>query len=381
MAGEQDGGSTLSEPLGAAWREQAERLQQDGLPDGEVLLSCAAPFGAGGLGRHTRELLEALRRRGSTAACLSLAGERPDGPWPEVRALAPGSGETLLARALAPSPSLRALAGSVSFDRRAARELPGGGHLIAFNGQALAQLRAAREAGYESLGLVAANSHIRHVARRHAMAYRRYPFERSWTGRMIGRTLKEYELAGRIHVSSRYTLESFLAAGVAPERLSTFPLTPDPRYTPAVRGPEGERFEIVYVGSLAVHKGVPLLIDALTKLPYGDIRLTLVGGWGTRGMRVYMQRALAADPRIVVSPGDPLPHLARADLLVHPAYEDGFAYAPAEALACGVPVIVSEDTGMKELIASEREGLVVPTGNLERLTEAIDAAYRGQAPW
>jgi glycosyltransferase involved in cell wall biosynthesis len=61
---------------------------------------------------------------------------------------------------------------------------------------------------------------------------------------------------------------------------------------------------------------------------------------------------------------------------VHPAYEDGFGYAPAEALATGVPVIVSADTGMKELIEGEDEGLVLPTGDLEVLTEAIEAAYR-----
>jgi glycosyltransferase involved in cell wall biosynthesis len=104
----------------------------------------------------------------------------------------------------------------------------------------------------------------------------------------------------------------------------------------------------------------------------------LVGGWGTRGMRRFIERACAGDRRITICPGDPLPHLRRARLYVHPAYEDGFAYAPAEALACGVPLIVSEDTGMKELIGSIGEGLVVPTGDLEALTLAIGAAYGGE---
>ena len=36
---------------------------------------------------------------------------------------------------------------------------------------------------------------------------------------------------------------------------------------------------------------------------------------------------------MVAGPGDPLAHLAGASLCVHPAFEDGFAYAPAEALA------------------------------------------------
>ena len=64
--------------------------------------------------------------------------------------------------------------------------------------------------------------------------------------------------------------------------------------------------------------------------------------------------------------------------MAYTAYEDGFAYAPAEALACGVPVIASEDTGMKELIEPGVTGLVTATGNLAALTEAIAAAYRGE---
>lgn len=59
------------------------------------------------------------------------------------------------------------------------------------------------------------------------------------------------------------------------------------------------------------------------------------------------------------------------------AYEDGFAYAPAEALACGVPVIVSEDTGMKDLVDPGANGLILGTGDADALADALDAAYRG----
>lgn len=135
---------------------------------------------------------------------------------------------------------------------------------------------------------------------------------------------------------------------------------------------------MVYVGGLAVAKGVPLLIDAVRRLPHRDLRLVLVGGWKSRGMRGFVERARAADPRIVVVAGDPLAHLQRARLCAHPSYTDGFAYGAAEALACGVPVLASEDTGMKELIEPGRTGMVLPTGDLEALSEAIDSAYRGE---
>jgi glycosyltransferase involved in cell wall biosynthesis len=265
------------------------------------------------------------------------------------------------------------------FDRYAAQRLPAAEHLVAFNSQASTQLRTARRAGYASLTLVSANSHIRRVAHQHAIAHRAYPIEGSWTSLLVERNLAEYREADRIHYASRYIRESFLEEGFRDELLAEFPLTPDPRYrrpghAEAVCG----SFDVVYVGSLAVHKGVPLLVDAFRRLSHADMRLLLVGGWGTRGMRRYIQDACAHDPRISVCPGDPLPRLLAARLCVHPAFEDGFAYAPAEALACGVPVIVSEDTGMKDLIDAPRTGLVLPTGDLDALTESIDAAYRGE---
>jgi glycosyltransferase involved in cell wall biosynthesis len=170
--------------------------------------------------------------------------------------------------------------------------------------------------------------------------------------------------------------ESFIEEGFREEALSFFPLTPDPRFEPARAPQPSSTFDIVYIGGLTVDKGVPLLVDAVRRVPHADMRLKLVGGWGTRGMRRFLEESGAQDPRIEVSPGDPLTHLASAGLCVHPSYTDGFGYAPAEALACGVPVIVSEDTGMKDLIDQDRSGLVLPTGDLEALTGAIDAAYR-----
>jgi glycosyltransferase involved in cell wall biosynthesis len=215
--------------------------------------------------------------------------------------------------------------------------------------------------------------------RRHAQAYRQYPLERSWATRILQRNLSEYAQADRIYVSSGYTRESFIEEGVSEERLSPFPLTPDPRYRPAGASHESDTFDIVYVGGLTVDKGVPLLIDAVRRLAYPDMRLVLVGGWKTRGMRRFIAEACAQDSRISVCASDPLPRLHASRLYVHAAYSDGFSYSAAEALACELPVIVSEDTGMKELVRPGVDGLIVPTGELGALTEAIEAAYQGRA--
>jgi glycosyltransferase involved in cell wall biosynthesis len=361
------------QPLGALWRAQATKTQERGLPSGRVAVSCPSRVGAGGLGRHLQEILDALERGGAPSECIC------EEPPHAAHASALG-----LTDALAPltrfSPAWRMWGASVAFDRDAAHRLPTAEHLIAFNGTALEQFNVARSAGFQSLSLVAANSHLRQVVRQHTLAHRAYPgIERPWVTHLVKRNLAEYERADRIYVASRYIWESFAQEGFDDSRLSHFPLTPDPRYAPDPSPSSSSTFDILYVGSLMVHKGVALLLDAFARLPHPDMRLRLLGGWSTRGMRRLLEQACTRDPRISVGPGDPLGPLSSAQLCVHPAYEDGFAYAPAEALACGVPVIVSEDTGMRELIEPGVDGLIVPTGELAALMEAIEAVYRREA--
>lgn len=424
--------ATAARWLDAEWRAAREAAQEEALPSGRVVVSCPAPFGAGGLGRHLQEIADALDRRGPPAECLC-------GPAREHMSVSPSSHHhelhmSGLATALRPltrfSPAWSSLRHSVAFDRCAAERLPPGDHLIAFNGQALRQLAAARRAGltdiasstgpgpgpgpgagagigvsvsvgpgalrrpgpariqraaYESVSLLSANPHLRRVVHQHEVAHRQYPIEGSWATRLLRRNLREYELADRIYVASRYTWSSFAEEGYPEDRLALFPFLPDPRFRPEPPSgaPPGtarraDTFDVVFTGRLCVAKGVPLLVDAVRRLPHPDLRLILVGGWSSRGMRRFLARARAADPRIEIGPGDPLPRLRRAGVCAHPSYEDGFAYAPAEALACGVPVLISEDTGMKDLVEPGVNGLVLPTGDLTKLTEAIDAAYRGE---
>ena len=373
----------LASRLDDDWRARALAAQEAVLPAGSFVATCSAPFGAGGLGRHLAEIVDALKRREQPTVCISGSTRESCSSAPlrtsARAALRVPHLRTVLSRLpVAASPGWRTRALMTEFDAYAAQRLPAAERLIAFNGQALSQMRTATRAGYESVSLVSANSHLRRVLRQHRRAHEQYPLEGSWAEHLLRRNVAEYARADEIYVASQYTRESFLEEGFDPERLKHFRFTPDPRYRREATAPRAEAFQIVYVGSLSVAKGVPLLIDAVRALAHADIRLVLVGGWGTRGMRRFVQQACTSDARITVSPGDPLPHLRSASLCVHPSYEDGFAYAPAEALACGVPVIVSEDTGMKELLEDPREGLVLPTGDLAALREALDAAYRGE---
>jgi len=262
------------------------------------------------------------------------------------------------------------------FDRAVAARLPvRGGTFVGFVGQALHSFRRARAVGWHRLALVAANSHPNNVLRRHAAALAEYPLETSWLDRSLAAKMRlEYELADVIYANSDYTRDSLIAEGIPPSKIVRQFLTPDPRYVPPPNRCRDGVFRIVYVGSVTVMKGIPWLIEAFHRARLPNAQLKLLGGWCSRGMKLYLQKQMLQDPRIRVTPCDPLEDLRHADLCVHPSFEDGFGYGPAEALACGLPVVTTEDTGMKECITEGVNGFIVRAGDTSSLTECIAGA-------
>ena len=337
---------------------------------GSVTAACTAAPGEGGLGRHFAEVLRSLVNRGELARYFAPETSEAFPLGAAVRSPA-GS---VLAR-LPPArfdARARTYIGDALFDRAVAKMLEPANAHVGFAGHSLWTFRRAA-AGGARLVLVSPTAHVAQTRGRYAEAYAKHPIERPWLGRTLAaRTELEYGLADTIQVASEYVRESFLEAGVPPERLERVHLSIADRFRPApeARADDGI-FRIVYVGGLTVAKGLPVLLDGFARLPLEAAELTLVGGWSSRGMRRHVLAAAARDVRIALVTADPLPYLQRADAYVHPSFQDGFGYAPMEALACGVPVVVTEDTGMKEHVREGETGYVVRAGDADALVERL----------
>lgn len=338
-------------------------------------LSCGAGYGDGGLGRHFVQLVEEARARGELDAyyCPFPQPDDAAGHRVESRAARPALAYTPVRL----SPGWRTYVGGELFDRAVARRVQQTDRHVAFSGQALHTFEAVHGG---TLELVSPTAHVDRLAERFAAAYRAYPIERPWLNEAGRRkAAAEYRRANVIQVASEYARESFLEAGVPAEKLRRVHLSIPERYRPSPMKRQDETFRVLYVGALTVTKGVPVLLDAFRRLP-GDAELTLLGGWATRGMRRYVERCLAADQRIRIVSVDPLVELSKTDVLVHPSFSDGFGYAPMEALACGVPVCVTDDTGMKEHVQEGLNGWVVPTGDVDGLLERLRRLQRNSLP-
>jgi glycosyltransferase involved in cell wall biosynthesis len=188
----------------------------------------------------------------------------------------------------------------------------------------------------------------------------------------IERELREYQLADRIMVSSDVARQSFIRQGIDESRVFSVPPGVDismfsPPTHPRCSG------GIISVATVGLRKGQYHLIKAFQKLQARDVSLTLVGtilpGWDKQ---LHLdQPGVRATGH--VSRGRVIEELRRASIFVLPSVADGFGLVLAQAMACGLPVIATETTGIRELITDGVEGLVVSAPpDAESLAAAID---------
>jgi len=136
---------------------------------------------------------------------------------------------------------------------------------------------------------------------------------------------------------------------------------------------------VLYLGRLHPHKGLHRLIRALGEARAEGLKVELtVAGSGARGYRLRLNRLvrrlrLQRQVRFLGHVDAKARALLwrTADLLVLPSRSENFGFAVAEAMAAGVPVIVSENVGLASLVAACRCGHVIPPADTKALQRAL----------
>jgi glycosyltransferase involved in cell wall biosynthesis len=147
-----------------------------------------------------------------------------------------------------------------------------------------------------------------------------------------------------------------------------------------------DRFIMIFLSRLDAKKGLDLLLPAFARVRtrYPIASLVLAGS-GDAAFVARLQREaarLGIDSDVLwtgfLSGEDKWAALADADLFVLPSYSENFGVAAVEAMACGLPVVVSDQVGIHQEIAAAQAGLVVRC-DVEALTAACSQLL-GDAP-
>lgn len=137
------------------------------------------------------------------------------------------------------------------------------------------------------------------------------------------------------------------------------------------QGFSADGFELLYVGVSKgrPHKGLRTLLEALEILAHDQegYHLTVVGD-AEEADRDFARR-LPAD--FIATTPDATRYMPPATLYILPSTRDASPRTLREAQACGVPCIVSDIPGARDLISPGETGLLVPPGSAGALAEAI----------
>lgn len=148
---------------------------------------------------------------------------------------------------------------------------------------------------------------------------------------------------------------------------------------PAERSDSGTSANVLFVGRLLHGKGLSLLFDAVTELGRRglDVSVTVVGDGPARAeaeaaaRRVERVRFLGS-----VGQDELLAHYGQADIFCLPSFAEGIPVVAMEAMAMELPVVTTRIMGIPELVEDGTNGLLVPPGRADALTDALERLVR-----
>ena len=139
-------------------------------------------------------------------------------------------------------------------------------------------------------------------------------------------------------------------------------------------------FTFVFVGRIVSDKGINELVEAFVKLhdKHKNTRLVLVGNYEhnldpvSDKTRQLIETNDGIEARGAKYGDDLLQMYVDADCFVMPSYREGFPNTVLEAGAMGLPSIVTDINGSREIIENEKNGLIVPAKDADALYVAME---------
>ncbi len=262
----------------------------------------------------------------------------------------------------------------VSFDAHVARHLGPCDAFVALSSVGLTSSRTAKR--YGALYVCdRGSSHIRYQDRIVREEHERFGVK-EFVGvdpRIGSREEQEYEKADLITVPSTFALGSFVEAGVPESKLRVVPYGVELTRFARTGKPAADTFQVLFVGSVTLRKGVPYLLEAFLKLNHPEKRLLLVGACSEEMRSFVRDRCPGKEVRVVgpVAQAKIQELMNSSQVMVLPSVEEGLALVLGQAIACGCPVIASANTGASDLITDGCEGYIVPIRDPDAISDRL----------
>jgi len=186
---------------------------------------------------------------------------------------------------------------------------------------------------------------------------------------------KEYELADYIFVPSQFVFNTFVEMGIKKDKLFIVPYGVNIetfRQIPKM----DKTFRVLYVGRISLAKGVHYLLEAWRQLRLKNAELLLIGRV-EKSFKPILEKYKDIFKHISNVPNNELyKFYSNSSVFVLPSLTEGSALVAYEAMACGLPVIITENCGT--VVRDEKDGFIIPIKDIEALKEKIFTLYKNE---
>lgn len=182
---------------------------------------------------------------------------------------------------------------------------------------------------------------------------------------------EELSLADAIVVPSQFVLNSLPNEVQSAKRVFVIPFG-SPPIKPVARSRNSTgKLRVLFAGSMSQRKGLGDLMAAIRLLDPDKVELHVMGS-PLAPMEFY-QRECPGFIYHTTRPHDQVLALMQScDVLALPSIVEGRALVQQEALACGLPIIVTANAGAEDLVEDQQAGFLVPIRSPEALAQRLE---------
>ena len=189
---------------------------------------------------------------------------------------------------------------------------------------------------------------------------------------LIRRMEREYEICDHIIVPSAIARQSFEAAGFGSKTIVVHAGVDHNFFCPPTMPAARDLFRVCYVGRVELAKGVPYLLQAWRQLGLEKAELVLIGEVSPEMHALIEQCRLPNVHFMGMLPAAQVAdHYRNSNLFVFPSVNEGLARVLLEAMASGLPVIATEESGAGDCVSPGVDGTIVAARNVGTLAAAM----------
>lgn len=193
--------------------------------------------------------------------------------------------------------------------------------------------------------------------------------------RLVERELAEYELCDLIFVPSELTYRSFIQYGVPAWKLRKNPYGAELDVFRPIEKAD-DVFRVIYVGALTIRKRIIYLLQAVAELRLPNFQVWLIGPEAPESRAILARYSKFCRYLGVKDRRELHRYYSQGSVFVMPSIEEGIALVQGQAMACGLPVIATSNTGAEDLFTDGIEGFIVPIRDPEAIREKLLLLYQ-----